>query len=166
MLFTAVSGLNSTATIGAISDSAVAWAAIATCIVAALTLAVAIATYAANVRASDLAAESIARIEAVIEENKLYLTAENLGATVHSVHFLDSDVKVASRELFESAPELKGGLPAKIRPGQTIELPIPRGMKKHFPVDGDATLGMVVSHSRLQAWNPSLRIVTVSGKVA
>ena len=166
MFYTAVSGLNSTATIGAISDSAVAWAAIATCIVAALTLAVAIATYAANVRASDLAAEPIARLVVSIEDGKLVLTAENLGTKVHSVHFLDSDVKVASREAFESAPELKGGLPAKIRPGQTIELPIPRGMKKHLPVDGDATLGMVVSHSLLQARKPVLRIVTASGKVA
>ena len=166
MFCNAVGGLNTIATIGAVSETAVAWAAIATCIVAVLTLAVAIATYAANVRASDLTAESVARIEAVIEENKLFLTAENLGTKVHSVHFLDSDVKVASREAFESAPELKGGLPAKIRPGQTIELPIPRGMKKHLPVDGDATLGMVVSHSRLQALTPLFRIVTASGKAA
>lgn len=151
------------ATVG--PDSLITASAVLTVLVGALTLGVAVATLRANVRVAEMSAEAIADFRAVLCENRIYLTCQNVPATLHHVSILEQGSTDVTREESLQSPKLAGEFPVRMAAGDTIELNVPKRFQGEFSIENPAPLGLVFSHSRAQKKKPLCRVVSIAQNV-
>ncbi len=148
----------------AVIDSISIWAGVLTFLVATLTLVTAVATWVVNVKAAEMTAESIADFKAVIDGARVFITCENVAATLHHASILEEGSTMVSREESIASPKLAGSFPLQLEAGDMIELAIPERWQKNFSCPTPPPIGLLVSHSRRQKKKPLCRVVAPARK--
>jgi hypothetical protein len=150
--------------IGSMNDSVIVWAGVLTFLVGTLTLVTAVATWVVNVKAAEMTAESIADFKAVIDGAKVFITCENVAATLHHASILEEGSTMVSREESIASPKLAGSFPLRLEAGDMVELSIPQRWQENFSCATPPPIGLMVSHSRRQKKKPLCRVVAPASK--
>jgi hypothetical protein len=150
--------------IGSMNDSVIVWAGVLTFLVGTLTLVTAVATWVVNVKAAEMTAESIADFKAVIDGAKVFITCENVAATLYHASILEEGSTMVSREESIASPQLAGSFPLRLEAGDMIELSIPQRWQENFSCGTPPPIGLMVSHSRRQKKKPLCRVVAPANK--